>query len=336
MIKKILIATFITMFVAGLSLAAWLWSEYHRVLEQSVVTSQIDSFEIAKGASLNVIGSELRRHNININPYWFKLIAYQLKLQNRLKAGEYRLEQGLSIPDLLALFAQGKSRQYALTIPEGWTFKQLVEVIQNEPKIAKTLDYSNPQELLAHIQSDYSHPEGLFFPETYFFEKNSTDKEILLRAYTRMTTILAEEWQNRNKDLPITSPYEALILASIIEKETGQASERKQIAGVFTRRLRKGMLLQTDPTVIYGMGDRYKGNIRYKDLREYTPYNTYVINGLPPTPIALPGRAAIHAALHPAEGNALYFVSRGDGSHVFSETLRQHNNAVNKYQRKNK
>ena len=178
------------------------------------------------------------------------------------------------------------------------------------------------------------HPEGRFLPDTYHFPKNLTDVAFLKRAYDAMTQTLAREWEGRAVGLPLKTPYEALILASIVEKETGLASERQAIAGVFVRRLNKGMRLQTDPTVIYGMGDRYKGNIRKSDLQEDTPYNTYRRFGLPPTPIAMPGRDAIHATLHPDDSKNIYFVSRGDGSHHFSATLEEHNNAVIKYQLK--
>ena len=179
------------------------------------------------------------------------------------------------------------------------------------------------------------HPEGLFFPDTYFFEKNTTDIALLKRAYDRMQIVLAEEWNNKAADLPLKSPYEALILASIVEKETGAKTERPTIAGVFTRRLKTGMMLQTDPTVIYGMGDNYKGNITLKDLHTATLYNTYTIKGLPPTPIALPGRDAIAAALHPEAGDSLYFVARSDnsGTHIFSASLKDHNSAVDTHQR---
>jgi UPF0755 protein len=238
------------------------------------------------------------------------------------------------MPEILAVMVEGKSRQYSITFPEGWSFKQILQEIQNNPFISKTLDTQDSQKIMTLLDSDYKHPEGLFFPETYFFNKNTTDLALLKRAYSKMQLVLNQEWNNKEQNLPFENAYQALILASIVEKETGAKSERPQIAGVFIRRLKIGMLLQTDPTVIYGMGESYKGNIRYKDLRQKTPYNTYIIKGMPPTPIAMPGKAAIQAVLHPEKGKSLYFVSRGDGSHVFSATLREHNNAVNKFQRK--
>lgn len=312
----------------------WLWNEYSIALTAPVVLEKSSIIEIKKGDSFNRIANKLVDQKVAINPIWFKLIAYKNKVTNKLKAGEYELKAGLSMPEVLAVFVAGKTRQYSITFPEGWSFKQMLEEIQNNPHIYKTLESTDYQSIMAKLEVSYKHPEGLFFPDTYFFDKNTTDLTLLKTAYNKMQLILNKEWSNKETGLPIKSAYEALILASIVEKETGTAVERPQIAGVFTRRLKKGMLLQTDPTVIYGMGDSYKGNIRYKDLRHPTPYNTYVIKGLPPTPIAMPGEEAIQAVLHPATGKSLYFVARGDGTHVFSSTLRAHNNAVNKYQRK--
>ncbi len=327
---------FVFVFAACITLLAGGWSSYQRSLKASVIEHSVDAFSINKGASLNAVIQQLLEHNIEIDPFWFKVIAYQKKIQNQLKAGEYELSAGMTTPQLLALFVSGKSRQYAITFPEGWNISQLLHALAQDPNIKKTFDYSNIGTIMQVLGSKEAHPEGWFFPETYFFEKNTRDIDILQRAKNKMDLVLQEEWAQREADLPLKTPYEALILASIVEKETAAPSERTQIAGVFIRRLRMGMLLQTDPTVIYGMGERYKGNIRRKDLREATPYNTYVISGLPPTPIAMPGREAIHAVLHPAKGKTLYFVSRGDGTHVFSENLQQHNRAVNKFQRKSR
>jgi len=317
-------------------IAFWLWGEYNQALNSSVINDQTIIIEIKKGDSFKRITHKLIEQNVAINPLWFKLIAYKKKVSNKLKAGEYELKPGLTTPDILAVFVAGKSRQYSITFPEGWSFKQILLEIEKNPNLEKTLGEMDFQSIMAKLDSEYKHPEGLFFPDTYFFDKKATDFSILKTAHDKMNRILQKEWKNKQKDIPLETPYQALILASIVEKETGAAVERAQIAGVFTRRLNKGMLLQTDPTVIYGMGDNYKGNIRYKDLRRPTAYNTYVIRGLPPTPIAMPGQQAIHAALHPAEGKSLYFVAKGKGAgtHVFSATLREHNNAVNKYQRR--
>jgi UPF0755 protein len=308
---------------------------YQNSLKTAVISEQMILFEIERGNNFNQITEKLIQNNVKINPLWFKLLAYQKNLTHKLKAGEYHLSPGLTASELLTVLVSGKAIQYSITFPEGWTFKQIRKRIRLNSKIKHTLDDVNDIAILAKLDSKEKHPEGLFFPDTYHFDKNATDLSLLQRAYNKMQLILNKEWQSKASDIPLKTPYEALILASIVEKETGKASERQQISGVFTRRLRKGMLLQTDPTVIYGMGDEYKGDIRYKDLRKPTPYNTYVIKGLPPTPIAMPGKEAIHAALHPAKGSSIYFVSRGNGSHVFSATLRDHNNAVNTYQRKN-
>jgi len=311
-----------------------LWLEYEKALYEPVVSGKPKLIEIKKGDSFNKITDKLIQQNIAIKPLWFKLIAYQKKVSNKLKTGEYELQAGLTMPDILSKLVEGKSLQYSITFPEGWSFKQIFQEIKNNPHIDHTLEKNDYKSIMMKLSSDYEHPEGLFFPDTYFFEKNATDLSLLQKSHTKMLSVLNTEWEKREKEGPLENAYQALILASIVEKETGAAEEREKIAGVFTRRLETGMLLQTDPTVIYGMGDEYKGNIRYKDLRKPTPYNTYVIKGLPPTPIAMPGKEAIYAALHPAQGKSVYFVAKGNGTHIFSETLREHNNAVNKYQRK--
>ncbi len=311
-----------------------LWLEYEQALNEPVVSGKPKLVEIKKGDSFNKITDKLIQQNIAIKPLWFKLIAYQKKVSNKLKTGEYELQPGLTMPDILSKLVEGKSLQYSITFPEGWSFKQIFQEIKNNPHIDHTLEKNDYKSIMMKLSSDYEHPEGLFFPDTYFFEKNATDLSLLQKSHAKMLSVLNTEWEKKEKGLPLENAYQALILASIVEKETGAAEEREEIAGVFTRRLETGMLLQTDPTVIYGMGDEYKGNIRYKDLRKPTAYNTYVIKGLPPTPIAMPGKEAIYAALHPAKGKSVYFVAKGNGTHIFSETLREHNNAVNKYQRK--
>ncbi len=313
----------------------WIYIEYNQVLKTPVVFDQSKVIVIDKGDSFNRIAQKLLKQKITIDPHWFKLIAYKNKVTNKLKAGEYELKVGVTTPEILRLFVEGKSRQYSITFPEGWSFKQIIQQVRNNPQLKKTLGTVTGQQIMVKLGSKYKHPEGLFFPDTYFFDKNTTDFSLLKTAYDKMQLVLLQEWEGKESNLPLKNAYQALILASIVEKETGAAFERPQIAGVFTRRLKMGMLLQTDPTVIYGMGDRYKGNIRHKDLRQATDYNTYVIKGLPPTPIAMPGRAAIHAALHPAKGSSLYFVAKGQkGTHYFSATLKEHNNAVNKYQKR--
>ncbi len=325
----------VILLLISLSLA-WLWNEYNSVLSTPVVLEKPRVVEIKKGDSFQIISNRLLALDIAIKPLWFKAIAYHKQIANKLKAGEYELRKGLTMPEILAIFVAGKSRQYSITFPEGWNFKQMLAEIRKNSYIEHTVGAMDYQSIMAKLGSEHKYPEGLFFPDTYFFDKNTADIAILKTAYDKMKLILQNEWEKKAKNIPLDTPYQALILASIVEKETGAPAERTQISGVFTRRLRKGMLLQTDPTVIYGMGDNYKGNIRYKDLRKPTAYNTYVIKGLPPTPIAMPGQQAIHAALHPEKGDSLYFVAKGngEGTHVFSATLREHNNAVNKYQRK--
>ena len=329
-------------FIAGLLLAlaiigGWGWNEYQNARTKPVVPGDV-SITINKGDSFDNITQNLRAQQISIKPFWFKLVAMREKATTKIKVGEYDLKSGMTAPELLAVLVEGKPKQYAITFPEGWTFKEILQEIAKNPNIRHTLadkqaDYPT---LMATLGIPANHPEGLFFPDTYFFEKNTPDIDLLKRAYDRMQEVLNAEWAKKDTDLPLKSPYEALILASIVEKETGAKNERPQIAGVFTRRLKIGMLLQTDPTVIYGMGESYNGNITAKDLHTPTVYNTYTIKGLPPTPIALPGKDAITATLHPEPGDSLYFVARSDGSgtHVFSASLKDHNAAVNTHQRK--
>lgn len=332
MLSKIFVIFLLIVSVA----AFWLWSEYNNALTIPVVIEKPRTIEIKRGENFKKITHKLLEQDVAIKPLWFKFIAWQKDVSHKLKAGEYELKVGMTMPEILSMLTEGKSRQYSITFPEGWSFKQIIQTIKNNKYLKKTLDSGDLSKIMTKMGSDYKHPEGMFFPETYYFEKNTSDLTLLKRAHGKMQKVLKEEWKNREQNLPIDNPYQTLILASIIERETGAKAERPEIAGVFTRRLRKGMRLQTDPTVIYGMGDNYKGNIRYKDLRKATPYNTYVIKGLPPTPIAMPGKAAIHAALHPNKGKSLYFVAKADGTgtHYFSSSLKEHNNAVNKFQRK--
>ncbi len=314
-------------------LGGWAWLDYQTAMHKSVVSDTV-YVEIEQGDSLTRITEKLLEQKLPVKPIWFTVIAYTTESAKKLKTGEYELAPGSTIPDILGLFVQGKTRQYAITFPEGWRFKEILAEMQKYPQIERTLNAIGPGGLLAELNSDSKHPEGLFFPDTYFFEKHTRDVAILKRAYDKMQQVLQQEWQNKADDLPFQNPYQALIMASIVEKETAAVEERPLIAGVFIRRLEKDMLLQTDPTVIYGMGEQYQGDIGFKDLKTQTPYNTYMIKGLPPTPIAMPGLGAIHAALHPDNGDSLYFVARGDGTHVFSSTLEDHNRAVDIFQRK--
>jgi len=315
--------------------AGWGWLSYQCALQTPVIIGSPVTIEINKGDSFNRITDKLTAANLAIHPFWFKILAIEKNAFNKLKTGEYELISGLTMPEILLLFVMGKTKQYAITFPEGWSFKQLLQALADHPKLEHTLKSNNTAELMARLGAADRHPEGLFFPDTYFFEKHMTDTALLTRAYRKMQTIIAQEWQHKADGLPFKSPYEALILASIVEKETAIAAERPLIAGVFIRRIQQDMLLQTDPTVIYGMGDNYQGDIRRQDLITATPYNTYLIKGLPPTPIAMPGRAAINAVLHPDNSDKLYFVAKGDGSHIFSATLAEHDQAVETFQKNN-
>lgn len=321
--------------VVILAMLGWLGIGYYNALNNSVVADKV-VVEITKGDTFAAITQKLIAQNISIDPFWFRVIAYQQKIINNLKPGEYELLPGLTSPQILAQFAQGKSIRYSVTFPEGWNLKEILQALAKVPNLEQTLTNLSVADVSSQLGITEKNPEGWLFPDTYFFEKHNTDLSILLRAHDKMQAVLKEEWQQKEPDLPYKTPYEALIMASIVEKETGAKAERPLIAGVFTRRLCKGMLLQTDPTVIYGMGDQYEGNIRAGDLTTKTPYNTYVIAGLPPTPIAMPGRDAIHAVLHPENSDSLYFVAKGDGSHQFSATLAAHNQAVNVYQKHKK
>jgi len=329
MVRSIVAFTCLMVFVL---LAIWGGMHNHLMLKKTVVTEET-VFEIRKGDSLDTVTKNLLARKVAINPFRFKLFAYRKNLGHRLKIGEYVLAKGSTSADILELLTEGKTRQYSITFLEGWSFKQILQAINDNPNLQHTLSDVELEKVMVHLGSDQPHPEGLFFPDTYFFEKNSTDVELLKRAHDKMQHLLTAEWQKRDKGVPLETPYQALILASIIEKETGAVEERKQIAGVFSRRLKKGMLLQTDPTVIYGMGDHYHGDIRRRDLLDPTPYNTYVNKGLPPTPIAMPSKDAIIAAMHPDDGDSLFFVASGNGRHAFSATLDQHEKYVDRYQR---
>ena len=289
-------------------------------------------YEVPRGAGYNRVVDDLADRGIIEDGWAFRLLTrLEPEVIPRLRAGEYMLEPEMSGREMIALLGSDRVVTYPLTIPEGWTFRQMRELLDRAPKLDNRTAALSDEEVMALLDREGQHPEGWFFPDTYRYHKGMSDVEILRQALTRMETILEEVWDERRDDLPIDSPYEALIMASLIERETGAPEERREIAGVFKRRMERGMRLQTDPTVIYGMGERFEGRITRADLQEATPYNTYVIGGMPPTPIAMPGRASLEAAVNPLPGDTLYFVSRGDGTHHFSRTLREHNNAVNRY-----
>jgi len=310
--------------------------DYRQALQAPAVKDNPVVIEIVKGDSMGRIAEKLAEQHLRVSALWFKVITLQKQAAAKLKTGEYEFATGLTLPEIIDQIAEGKTRQHSITFPEGWSLDDILAEMNNNPHIEHTLKDASPETLRAQLGISESKAEGLFFPDTYFFEKNMSDVSLLKRAYDKMQLVLQEEWPQRAANLPINSPYEALILASIIEKETGAEDERPLIAGVMVRRLQSGMPLQTDPTVIYGMGDNYHGNIAEPDLKAQTPYNTYLIKGLPPTPIAMPGREAIHAALHPDAGNSLYFVAKGNGTHVFSSTLQDHNHAVELFQKQKK
>ncbi|MBS1269905.1 MAG: Endolytic murein transglycosylase [Gammaproteobacteria bacterium] len=296
------------------------------------VHSGSESFVINPGTGVKQVALSLVEENVLDEPYTFILWAYVNDNTTRIHAGEYLIPADMPLDELLALFVSGRVIQRAVTLIEGWTFKEFREALNDAEKLRGEIRGLTNARVMGRLGAAGHRPEGRFFPDTYHYTADMSDLDVLKRAHTAMETVLDQEWQSRNTSTILTNKKEALILASIVEKETGLADERRTIAAVFHNRLRKGMRLQTDPTVIYGLGDGFDGNLTRTHLESDTPYNTYTRAGLPPTPIAMPGRASIHAALNPASSQALYFVSRGDGSHVFSGTLAEHNRNVFKYQ----
>ena len=330
---KIIFKLFALLIIIGSMMTAWYWSEYKIFLKMPIHLSSSEPgyiFTINKGDSVKQIGQSLEQKKIITQGKYFYLYSRLSKQAGKIKAGEYALKPGMTVVDLVELFVSGKVTQYSSTIVEGWTFKEaLLQITQD--KHLKLSSQLSMADLVKQFSSEHESLEGLIYPDTYHYPIGTTDTQFLQRSYEQMQTILADEWAKKDAELPLKTPYEALILASIVEKESGGNSERSKIAGVFIRRLNKKMRLQSDPTIIYGMGERYKGNIRRRDIDEKTAYNTYQINGLPPTPIALVGREAIRAVLHPDKGKSLYFVADGSGGHIFSNNLKEHNRAVRKY-----
>jgi UPF0755 protein len=321
--KTLALAVFVATFAIGVYAGWYWWRPLHPGAE---------TYLLKPGSGLAALARELHARGALPEMRTFVIVGTLLGHARELKSGEYRFDDGIRAGQVLDQVVRGKVVEYALTLVEGWTFKQFLQALAQAPKLTHTLAGATPGEIMARLDRPGEHPEGRFYPDTYRYTAGQTDLSVLRRAQERMHGTLQREWEGRRPDVPLKTPYEALILASIVEKETGQADERPMIAGVFVNRLRRNMKLQTDPTVIYGLGNAFDGNLRIKDLRADTPYNTYTRSGLPPTPIAMPGAAALRAVLHPAETRALYFVSRGDGSHEFSETLEQHNQAVIKHQ----
>ncbi len=286
---------------------------------------------VSAGQSFSELSQDLVARNILASAMDLQVYARLSGKASQIKAGEYELTAGMNSLDLLGKMVAGDIFYQRIRIVEGWTLLQALQEIQAHPGIVSSIDTEDREEVSSLLGTEF-YPEGLLFPDTYNFNSGSTDREIVNRARVLMQEVLEEEWENRAVGLPLEDAYDALILASIIEKETGQADERELISGVFVSRLNNGMRLQTDPTVIYGLGDRFKGNLTRAHLQELTDYNTYRIDGLPPTPIALPGRESIRAALNPYLSGYLYFVARGDGSHYFSSSLEEHNAAVERFQ----
>jgi UPF0755 protein len=289
-------------------------------------------FSLQPGSSLKSVANQLKLAGVLEDTQVFVLLGRAMRLSGQIKHGSYQLTKPVSIYELLQIVSKGRVAQSDLTIIEGWTFRQFREALNAAPKLRHDSLSLSDAEIMQKIGATEKHAEGLFFPDTYNFPAGSSDLALLKRAYQTMQRHLKENWDTRDKNLPLETPYQALILASIVEKETGQKKDRPMIASVFVNRLRKGMRLQTDPTVIYGIGDKYDGNIRKSDLLKDTEYNTYTRSGLTPTPIALPGKESLYATLHPAPSTALYFVARGDGTSQFSSTLIEHNKAVQRYQ----
>ncbi len=313
---------------AGLALA-WLIYFANSGIQ---LKTETESFDIEAGSRFRGVTHQLVQQNIIQDPVSFEVIARVLGVASDVKAGIYEVKSGITPLELLDIMTSGSSTQVSITFIEGWTFAQMREELNASEKVKHMTMSETDQQILKEIGATETMPEGLFFPDTYFFTPNTSDRDILKRAYSTMQSKVKSAWATKANGLPYRTPFEALIMASIVEKETGRAVERPQIAGVFINRLKIGMRLQTDPTVIYGMGEHFDGNIHKKDLLSDTVYNTYTRDGLPPTPIAMPGLGAINAALHPAQTKALYFVGKGDGTHHFSTSLTEHNNAVIKYQ----
>lgn len=333
MIRRLFLTVLAAMLVLGLVTAGAVYLDYQQWLASPVHEDAAGlEVDIPRGSSFRAVRDRLHEAGLLADrPWYFEFLARERELAGQLRAGEYRIPAHASPPEVLEQLVRGRVIQYSFTIIEGWTFRQLRAAINANPNVLNTLEDLADDELMARLGAENQHPEGWFYPDTYHFPRGTTDEELLRRAFRTMQQALEELWAGRDESVPLEDPYEGLILASIIERETGQAAERDEVAGVFIRRLHRGMRLQTDPTVIYGMGEAYDGRIRRSDLDRDTPYNTYTRHGLPPTPIAMPGRAALEAALNPAEGSALFFVSRGDGTHHFSDTYDEHRRAVRRY-----
>lgn len=331
MLKKLLISLFCVVVLAVAGTGLWVWQGL-QTLEQPVTLDEPVLFTVPSGSGYGQVARKLEAEGLTGDSLWLRVHGRLYPEQTRLKAGEYEFTPGMSALEMTSMMVAGATKQWHIQFIEGWTFRDMRQALAASERLEKrTTDWTDAQ-IMEAMGAEGEHPEGRFFPDTYLFTSTDSDLDLLRRAFERMEGVLANEWEARADNVPYDSPYEALIMASIVERETGAVHEREEVAGVFVRRLEKGMRLQTDPTVIYGMGDKYQGRITRRDLQTRTDYNTYRIDGLPPTPIALPGQEAIHAALNPADGDALYFVARGDGTHKFSRTLQEHQKAVREFQ----
>lgn len=332
-VKRLGVVALLLAILAAASLTA-AWQQFNRYLDAPIGgLAEPRTVVIEPGSSLTRVVYQLAEEGLLRHPRWL-LYALRLTGQPALLAGEYELPADASPREVLRAMSEGRVKSYQVTLLEGWTVRQALTHLQEQASLRRQLDGTDFADLLVQlgVESEHANPEGLFFPDTYHYERGMSDRDVMLGAYRKMQETLARLWPERVDGLPLQSPYEALVLASIVEKETAVDSERELIAGVFIGRLRKGMRLQTDPTVIYAMGDSYSGNISRRDLAIDSPYNTYRVAGLPPTPIALPSLRSLQATLHPADTDKLYFVAKGDGSHYFSVTLEEHERAVREYQ----
>jgi len=328
MIKKLIALAFLVTSVVIV--------DFYFFLNKQLGVESEQFYDFSPGTSVSALARDLEKKNIISNRMYFSAWARITGTARYLKAGEYHLTPEMNVLELFSLMKQGKVRLYSLTLVEGITFKQMMQQINASPHLNHSLKGMPVEQIMQKIGYPGEHPEGRFFPDTYRFPKGMSDIDLLKQAYQQQKQRLEKAWDDRDQGLPLNSAYEALILASIVERESANVAERKLIAGVFINRLRKGMRLQTDPTVIYGMGDEYKGDIRFRDLRKDTPYNTYTRKGLPPTPIAMPGQGALDAVSHPDKTDYIYFVAMSDksGRHIFSKTLKEHEHAVDVHQRK--
>jgi UPF0755 protein len=320
---------FLLGFLAILGAGSWLWWFAHTPLQLGAPAVE---FTVPPGSSLRTAARTIAQAGVDMRPWVFEAIARAAGNAGGIKAGRYEIRSGVTPLELLGKLTRGEVALTEIAFIEGWNFKQLRDALDAHPDVRHDTRGLSDAEVMLRLQAPGENPEGRFFPDTYRFAKGASDLEVLRSAYRAMAKRLDAAWAQRQPDLPLASPYEALILASIVEKETGRAEDRTLIAAVLVNRLRVGMKLQTDPTVIYGLGSSFDGNLRKRDLVADTPYNTYTREGLPPTPIALPGSASLAAVTNPAASDALYFVARGDGTSEFSRTLEEHNRAVMKYQ----